>query len=300
MTVTVELTTGLPASGKSTFAKQRVAKSNGELRRVNLDDLRNMLDNGTYSVEHERTALKIQDQIIVQAVREGYNVIVDNTHLHKRIPARIEAALAPYDVDWKVHSFLDVSASECIRRDEERKAKGERGVGKDVIARMARKRTAWMLTEDFFTANPRVEIFVPSQYAQPAIICDLDGTLALHHGRDPYDTAKCGSDLVNYAVLAVLLRYSKNGESVLLVSGRDEEFRPQTERWLKVHGIKFDALFMRPAGDRRRDDVVKLEIFDKYIREPYDVDLILDDRNRVVNMWRALRIPTWQVAEGDF
>lgn len=300
MTVTVELTTGLPGSGKTTYAKQRINESDG-LRRVNLDDLRHMLDDGVYTKEYEQTALKIQDQIVVQAVREGYDVIVDNTHLHKRIPERIRAALAPYDVTWKVHNFLDVPVSECVRRDLERKARGERSVGADVIQSMARKRRTWTLTEDFLTDYYKPEVYKPRLLARRAIICDLDGTLAIHRGRSPYDTARCGEDAADSNVATVLDLYSERaGVYVILLSGRSEEFRAQTEEWLYRWGIEYNTLLMRPAGDSRRDDIVKAELFDQHIRDNYHVLFALDDRNRVVNMWRRIGLPTWQVAEGDF
>lgn len=303
---TVELTTGLPGSGKTTFAKARVAESDGMLRRVNLDDLRHMMDLGEYSKEHEKTVLKVQDLAIVQAVREGYDVIVDNTHLHKRIPERIRAALAPYDVHWKVHNFLDVPVEECIRRDQERKARGERCVGADVINSMARRQRTWVLSEEFLRDYYKPSFYVPPEMftlagvTPSAIICDLDGTLALHNGRSPYDTARCEEDKLNCDVAQVLDAYSKANVRILLLSGRDEQFRPQTEKWLKDWSIKYDRLLMRPAGDVRRDDIVKAELFDKYVRANFRVHLVLDDRDRVVNMWRAMGLKTWQVAPGDF
>lgn len=296
----VELTVGLPASGKTTYAKQRVAESGGQLRRVNMDDLRAMLDNGNFSPGHESAALRAQDDIIIQSVRAGYDVIVDNTHINKRMPDRIRSALAPYDITWKVTDFLDVPADECIRRDLERKARGERNVGHEVIDRMARRTRNWLLTEDFLTDYYKPEKYTPPALGTSCVICDLDGTLAVHQGRSPYDTARCGEDALNSNVADVLDMYRDKGVAIILVSGRQVVYRPQTTAWLKGWGIKYDALYMRQAGDLRRDDIVKAEIFDQYIRPNMRVHLVLDDRNRVVNMWRGIGLETWQVAEGDF
>jgi hypothetical protein len=57
---------------------------------------------------------------------------------------------------------------------------------------------------------------------------------------------------------------------------------------------------MRPAGDSRRDAIVKQEIFDTEVRDRWRVVGVFDDRRQVVRMWRALGLTVFQVAEGDF
>jgi hypothetical protein len=57
---------------------------------------------------------------------------------------------------------------------------------------------------------------------------------------------------------------------------------------------------MRPAGDSRKDSIVKSELFDAQIREAYDVVCVLEDRNQVVEAWRAMGLTVLQVAEGNF
>lgn len=57
---------------------------------------------------------------------------------------------------------------------------------------------------------------------------------------------------------------------------------------------------MRPEGDIRKDSIVKREIFENYIRDYYNIQFVLDDRNQVVEMWRSLGLKCLQVAEGDF
>lgn len=297
---TVELTVGYPASGKTTYAKQRVIEAGGRLRRVSMDDLRGMLDCGIYSPRHEKTALKIQDEIIRRSVRDGYDIIVDNTHIQKRMPERIRAVLAPHDVTWVVTDFRDVPVDECIRRDKEREMLGQRSVGAEVIERMVRRRPSWSLSEAWLNDYPKPKLYIPSLIATRAVICDLDGTLAIHQGRDPYDTSRCGEDACNVNIATLLDSYQKLGVSIILVTGRDEKFREQTRDWLYRFQIPYNFLFMRPAGDLRRDDIVKAELFDQYIRDDFHVLFALDDRDRVVNMWRSINLMTWQVAEGDF
>jgi len=135
---------------------------------------------------------------------------------------------------------------------------------------------------------------------EPAILCDLDGTLALMVCRGPYDTAKCESDELCEPVAHILATYHKAGFRILLISGREDRFRPHTRRWLARHGVQYDRLFMRRTKDYRKDAVIKREIYDSQIRDRYDVLFVLDDRNQVVQMWRELGLKCLQVADGDF
>jgi hypothetical protein len=57
---------------------------------------------------------------------------------------------------------------------------------------------------------------------------------------------------------------------------------------------------MRETGDRRKDSIIKKEIFDRHIRDVYNIEFVLDDRNQVVELWRSLGLTCLQVADGDF
>lgn len=94
---------------------------------------------------------------------------------------------------------------------------------------------------------------------------------------------------------------------IFFASGREgtERHRAKTADWLVAHVGTWTAhvpLWMRKAGDYRADDIVKEEILDEFVipffgRVP---DIIFDDRDRVVKMWRRRGIICAQVAEGDF
>lgn len=87
---------------------------------------------------------------------------------------------------------------------------------------------------------------------------------------------------------------------IVYLSGRDAEFRGKTEEFLRKNHCPPGELFMRPAGDRRKDWIVKAELFDQNVRDRYHVRFVLDDRNQVVTMWRKLGLTCLQVADGDF
>lgn len=130
--MTITFTVGLPASGKSTWAKQFVQK-NTDWIRVNRDELRNM--RGQYWIPKQEGMITAwEDACIMEALKRGYNVIVDATNLkHAKNLGRYQTykKIDPeLVIDCKF--FTDVSLEECIERDNNR----EESVGEDVIRRM--------------------------------------------------------------------------------------------------------------------------------------------------------------------
>ncbi len=134
-----------------------------------------------------------------------------------------------------------------------------------------------------------------------ALICDLDGTLALMNGRNPFDASKCEHDVLNEPVANLLKNYKRIGHHILLVSGREEQFKTQTLLFLEKNTIAFDLLLMRQSKDYRKDAIIKTELYNKYIKNKFFIEFVLDDRNQVVDMWRKeLGLPCFQVFYGDF
>jgi len=105
----------------------------------------------------------------------------------------------------------------------------------------------------------------------------------------------------NPTVITAVRAMHTAGNAIIFCSGRDAVCRPETEAWLDLFvGVPYEALFMRPEGDGRKDAVVKREIFDQDIRDSWRIVGVFDDRQQVVRMWRALGLTVFQVAEGDF
>lgn len=136
----------------------------------------------------------------------------------------------------------------------------------------------------------------------PAIICDIDGTLALRTSdRSPFDWMRVKEDGLNIPVASVVSSMKHAAAKVILFSGRDSICRKLTEEWLEEYAIEYDELFMRKHLDNRKDTLVKSEMFQNNIKDKYDVFFVLDDRDRVVDMWRkAWHLACFQVAPGDF
>lgn len=135
-----------------------------------------------------------------------------------------------------------------------------------------------------------------------AVLVDVDGTLATRvTDRSPYDWQRVGEDAPVAAVIAAVRALHAAGHTILVLSGRDEECRRQTESWLTHHlDVPYEYLLMRRARDNRRDDLVKRELYERFVRKHYDVLFVLDDRDQVVRMWRRAGLVCFQVADGDF
>jgi predicted kinase len=302
---TITFTRGLPASGKSTWAKEQVVNGNGKIVRVNMDDIRSMLGL-PYSVYAEELALRVQDQAILSAVKSGRDVIVDNTHIEKKMPTRIKK-LFDGDVIFKIKDFTDVPLGHCLERDQQRV--GSAHVGADVIRRMHARLQKVSITEDWLNdvkLSPKL-IHDPSIH-QWAVVFDIDGTLAKHVSRSPYDYSRVLTDELFYEIAELTWTFKEEGYTVLIMSGRpgSVQIRKDTEQWLRERGVYFDALHMRgdnyanPEDDKRNDSDVKQEMVDQHIRGKYNVRLWFDDRDRVVRRLRKLGIKVAQVADGDF
>lgn len=134
-----------------------------------------------------------------------------------------------------------------------------------------------------------------------AFIFDVDGTLALRGSRDPYRWQECDDDRPNDAVVTVAKAVATTGAFVIYVSGRPEEARDLTERWIGREVNVQGPLFMRPSGDFRQDTEIKREIYRTFIEPSFSVVAIFDDRDQVVRMWRdEFLLPCFQVADGAF
>ena len=92
----------------------------------------------------------------------------------------------------------------------------------------------------------------------------------------------------------------RNGNAIVIVSGRSDECRDETIQWLHDHIVWYHKLYMRKAGDYRPDDIVKLELLEQIKADGFAPVMAFDDRDRVVAMWRQQGIPCAQVADGAF
>jgi len=135
---------------------------------------------------------------------------------------------------------------------------------------------------------------------QKAVIVDIDGTVATRTNRDPYDYSKVLDDAPKPDVIEVVKSLWKSGHKIIFVTARDDSCYDDTFEWLRLHCPPFMKLYMRKTGDTRNDGVIKREIYDELIKPHFDVVCVLDDRQRVVDMWRSIGLTCLQVDYGNF
>src|SRR5208282_582774 len=227
-------------------------------------------------------------------VGHGYDAVIDDTNLNPGTRAKWKALAESLGVVLVEKSF-NTPIQVCIQRDAARVDRAH--VGRGVIESMA-------LTHGLF---PKLDS------SQQVVIFDVDGTLADMEDRRQYlkTVPKDYERFYDYAILMcdkprdTIIEWSREcykfGYVVLIVSGRPmDRASDATVDWLKMYDVRYDHLFMRNGQDRRDDEIVKQEILDKILNwiPKEQILFAVDDRPRVVRMWRKNNICVYDVGEG--
>lgn len=284
---------GLPGSGKSTWAREQVEKNPDTWKRINMDDLRMMLNNKlVIGKDAEKFMKKMRDVLIMETLKEKKNIISDNTSLSPKSVEHIKQLVHKFNKDNNENveveiKFFDTPLQECIKRDLKR----PNSVGQKVIMDMYNQFLA-----------PKVELIVQSPLLPRMIICDIDGTVSEMTDRGPFDWKRVGEDKPKKNVLNIIKCLHNSGYLIQFMSGRDEICRKETNDWLIQHlGFLDFHILMRPEGDNRKDSVIKKELFDNHIRGKYYIEAVFDDRDQVVSLWRnEIGLTCLQCDYGDF
>lgn len=301
---TLIITRGLPASGKSTFARAWVEEDPGNRVEINRDSTRKFLGIRHIGTEdEEKTVTAVNDALLRISMEQGKDIIVSDTNLRVRYIKRLLKNVDDtYDVELK--DFI-VDVDTCVKRDAMR-PDSER-VGEETIREMNKKfpTKTWKTLDEIRAAIGKDNaVYLPyknNPENERAILVDIDGTLAHHEGRrDIFDYSAVGLDSVDESVRDALIDAHQVGKTVIILSGRSESGREDTEQWLADNGIPYEHLFMRKNGDMRADWIIKDEIIREHIQDNFHVMYCLDDRNQVVDHNRKMGYKVFQVAPGNF
>ena len=277
---------GLPASGKSTWAKEKINENSNYIR-INKDDIRESIT-GKWTPKKEKIVISIRNSLIKAGISLGKNVIIDDTNLNPKHEQSLKTLAQELEVEFEVNdSFLKVPVEECVERDIKR----DKSVGYKVIYKMY---------YDYLYQDPSKKIVNSSNKKRRCVICDIDGTLAHNYGgRNIYDLTRVKEDTPDPLVCAVLdgldSTFGIDYLDIIIVSGREDDCRKETEEWLYHNMIPYKALYMRKSGDKRDDAIVKEEIYKEFIEPEYCVLGVIDDRNKVVRMWEKLGVKVMKV-----
>jgi predicted kinase len=292
----------MPASGKSTWCLEEMRKNPGKYKRINKDLMRLMLDANVFSVSNEKFILDIRDRIVESSLLKDFDVIIDDTNFSNEHYERM-CKIAEYIGDVRVwEKYFPVDYEEALKRNA-----GREGIAKvpdHVITSMYEKHVKGrsISVRDMYFAKKPVDFTDWKDISKkPAIVVDVDGTVALAHNRYIFDMSKILEDLPNEPICELVRMFKEKGYAIIIVSGREDFALEDTKLWLSTHNIPFDAIFMRATRDPRKDSIVKEEIYHRDIELIYNIKYIVDDRPQVVRMWRRiLGKPVLQVNDLEF
>ena len=285
---------GVPAAGKSTWAREFI-KGKKDWVIVNRDSIRD--GRGDYWIpEQEEYISDLEEYHVTRALERGLNVIIDATNLNPKTIAKWKQVAKQFSIEPEWIEFT-ITYQEAIERDSKR----ERPVGKGVIRDFFNKYYPDMICS---MSDERI-IKMPQNELPYAVICDIDGTVALRNNRSPFDYSKVCEDTFDPRMLEVLYTFIESGVKIIFVTGREDvdNCRELTIKWLDKNIAYSESgwdLIMRSKGDHRSDTEVKKEIYDKYIKDKYNILCVFEDRDKVVKMWRDEGLLCNQVYYGDF
>ena len=272
---------GLPGSGKSTYAKELESKG---WARVNKDDIRKEFF-PDYTFKDEKEVVYMEDAEIIAELREGNDVVVDDTNFAPKHQQRLEKIAKEEDADFEV-LFIDTPLEECIKRNRKR----ANNVPMEAILNMYRK----------YIAPYREEHVKYNDALDEAILVDIDGTLAHIDGdnpRSPYDASRAMEDVLDDAVSVLTSMCYQHGYRVIILTGRHSGHLQVTKDWLAANGVEYDEIHCRDEEDTRADYIVKKELFEQYVKDKYNVKFVIDDRPSVCRMWRSIGLKVLQVGD---
>ena len=285
---------GVPAAGKSTWAREFI-KGKKDWVIVNRDSIRD--GRGDYWIpEQEGYISDLEEYHVTRALERGLNVIIDATNLNPKTKVKWMQIAGQFSIEPEWKEFK-ISYQEAIERDSKR----EKPVGKGVIRDFFNKYYPDMICS---MSDERI-IKMPQNKMPHAVICDIDGTVALRNNRSPFDYSKVCEDTFDPRMLEVLYTFIESGVKIIFVTGREDvdNCRELTIKWLDKNIAYSESdwdLIMRSKGDHRSDTEVKKEIYDKYIKDKYNILCVFEDRDKVVKMWRDEGLLCNQVYYGDF
>jgi predicted kinase len=295
---TIIVCKGIVASGKTTWALEQLKRYPDKYKRINRDDLRAMLDRGRYNIDNEKFIYSIKKYIIEKSLRNNFDVIVDDTNLKEK-DWMITCEIAEKIGDVRVmEKYFPVTLKEAIERNNQR----DGNIPSHIVVTYYNKyikNKKIEVRDNYFPRRTVDHSIVDSPDKKNAVIVDIDGTLALINNRNPYNLSNVLDDEINKPIKDLVLILSSKFD-IIIVSGRDNTCREDTMLWLDINEIPYISVFLREEEDRRKDSIVKEEIYNKKIKPFYNIKYVLDDRQQTVDLWRHLKLCCLQVADGTF
>lgn len=294
---------GIQGSGKSTWAKQWCHEDPKHRVRFNNDDIRNML--GDYWVpDREKLVTEAKANMITFALITGYDVVVDNMNLNPKEDTWIRTLCTNIEKDKGIHIDIEykdffIPVEECIHRDAMR----PNPIGEKVIKDTWRRYRTFIIQQNINEMLSKRPEHVDG--ARPAILVDMDATLCLNTTGRPYYGEGAAEGMLNDIAVEGICNLVKSlyeKRTIFIITGREgtPEIIEATKKWLDSNSIKVDGLFFRPVKDYSPGAECKKKIYEDNIKGKYNVEFVLDDNYKCVEMWREQGLVCLQPNEGKF
>lgn len=262
---------GPPASGKSTRAKEIYNSNPTKYVIVSKDEIRK--SRGKYWVEEqEKYIYEVEEQEIRLAIKHDLIPIIDSTNLNPKQIAKWEELAKELNCELE-RELIYVPLKVALERDSKRELQVTPKVIKDFY---------WRYFEEKYREEEYTDHTLMLQQDEElpkAVLVDLDGTVAMHNGRGPFEWNKIYTDICDFRMKSMLQKLSDSGVLIIFFTGRNktETAFKQTDEWLSKN---FDfpwILYMRDENDFRHSDICKEEMYNKYIKGKYNVLCAFDD-----------------------
>ena len=294
---------GVPASGKSTFAK-KIVDENPNFCRINSDLLRLMFDNGVWSIYKAKLVSKARESLIVEALKQGRDVVVDNINGFDSF-TKICKLVSTLNIDCEIkEEILYIDLKDAIERDSKRT--GLDHVGEKPITSWFKNLGGESLKNRKpkfrkITSEPKSEKIVQDLTLPKCIVVDLDGTMCdlEHRKHNPYDASNCDKDGRHEHVINMCELLHKNGHKVFFFSGREDKYKEPTLKWLTENVGHEYELHMRESGNAEKDSKLKERLFRDNVLNKYFCAAWIDDRLSVCRFVYNAGLPLFRVNDPD-
>lgn len=287
---------GVPASGKSTWAKEFVIGKEDWVI-ISKDSIRE--STGNYWVpSRENYISEVEEFQVKSAIKNNLNIILDSTNLNPKVIEKWKnlAKETNSKIDFKL---FKIDFKTALERDRGR----DRSVGKEVLKSFFSRYFPEEL-EHYYADHRKFIEYNPNK--EDCIVVDLDGTVAIHTGRSYYDWYRVKEDLPNKPLIKTLLLLNKDYK-IIFLTGRmcTDICLSKTTEWITEYFGKPEnlgkgwTLIMRDNNDFRSGTIVKEELYHKFIEPKFNVIAAYDDSDKIVKMWRDLGILCNQVYYGE-